>query len=107
MSPAELLASGASLIALALETVAALVIVAGSVAAISVFLRARDPTRARHAMSHILLLALDFTIGADILKSVAAPADASSVAVLGLVVLVRIALTFALRSEVSGFRGLP
>lgn len=52
-------------------------------------------------MSQMLLLALDFTIGADILKGVAARPDLVSVAVLAVVVMIRIVLTFALQRELS------
>jgi uncharacterized membrane protein len=99
MTATDLLFAGIGFIILALEGVAALLIVGGGVAAISVLVRGRDPAHARHAMSHMLLLALDFTIGADILKGVAAPPDLASVGVVAVVVLIRIVLTFALQRE--------
>lgn len=99
MSATDLFLAGIGFIILALEAVAALLIVGGAAAAISVLVRGRDPARARHAMSHMLLLALDFTIGADILKGVATPRDLASVEVVAVVVLIRIGLTFALQRE--------
>ena len=71
----------------------------GAVAALAVLARERDPTRARRAMSQMLLLALDFTIGADILKGVAAPPDLVTVEVVAVVAFIRIVLTFALQRE--------
>lgn len=85
---------------LVLEGVAAALIVGGAVWAIWNLARWRDPSRARHAMSHMLLLALDFTIGADILKGVSAPADLTAAGVLAVVVVIRIMLTFTLQREV-------
>lgn len=99
MSASDALYAAIGLISVALEAVAAIIIVSGGAAAIGVLVRARDATQARHAMSQMLLLALDFTIGADILKGVAAPADLSAVAVVAVVVLIRLALTFALQRE--------
>ena len=63
--------------------------------------RARDPARARRAMSQMLLLALDFTIGADVLKSLSAPADLTTVEIVAVVALIRIVLTFALQRELQ------
>jgi uncharacterized membrane protein len=78
--------------------------VGGALAALAVLARARDPARARRAMSQMLLLALDFTIGADILKSVGAPPDLTSVEIVAVVAFIRIVLTFALQREL---RPLP
>ena len=75
MTASDALLTGIGLITVMLEAVAALVIVGGGAAAIGVLVRDRDAIRARHSMSQMPLLALDFTIGADILKGVAAPAD--------------------------------
>ena len=47
----------------------------------------------------MLLLALDFTIGADILKGFAAPADLVAVGVVAVIAVIRIVLTFALQRE--------
>lgn len=99
MTATDLLFAGIGFIILALEGVAALLIVGGGAAAIGVLVRGRDAAHARHAMSDMLLLALDFTIGADILKGVAAPPDFASVGVVAVVVLIRIVLTFALQRE--------
>ncbi len=101
MTASEPLLAGIAFIVLLLEGAAALLIVSGAVASVAVLVRGRDPARAREAMSQMLLLALDFTIGADILKSVTAPADLSSVAVVAVVVAIRMALTFALQHELT------
>jgi uncharacterized membrane protein len=99
MTAAELFSAGIGVIILALEGVAALLIVGGGAAALAVLARGRDATSARHAMSQMLLLALDFTIGADILKGIATPQDLQAVAVVAVVVVIRIGLTFALQRE--------
>jgi len=99
MTAAELFTAAIGVIILALEGVAALLIVGGGTAALAVLARGRDATSARQAMSQMLLLALDFTIGADILKGIAAPQDLQAVAVVAVVVVIRIGLTFALQRE--------
>ena len=99
MTAADLFAAGIGYVILLLEAVAALLIVGGGVAAISVLVQRRDPARARHAMSHMLLLALDFTIGADILKGLGTQPELAAVAAVAVVVVIRIALTFALQRE--------
>jgi uncharacterized membrane protein len=73
--------------------------VGGAIAALAVLARARDVARARRAMSQMLLLALDFTIGADILKGVGAPPDLTAVEIVAVVAFIRIVLTFALQRE--------
>jgi uncharacterized membrane protein len=86
--------------AMLLELGALAVIVGGGAWALAKLARRRDLRGARQAFSQALLFALDFTIGADILKVAAAP-DLATVAVVGAVVAVRIALTFALLWEIG------
>jgi len=56
-----------------LELVAAAIILGGGVWAVATLVRRRDASEARHEFSHALLLGLDFTIGADMLKLAVAP----------------------------------
>jgi uncharacterized membrane protein/biotin operon repressor len=86
---------------LALEAVAAVLIVGGGAGALRVLMQVRDPARARRTMSQMLLLALDFTIGADILKGASSPPDLASVEVVAIVALIRVLLTFALQREIA------
>ena len=81
-----------------LELVAALIILGGGVWALVIFARRRDDAQARHDFSHALLLGLDFTIGADMLKLAEAP-DLSAAALAAGVTAVRIALTLTLLRE--------
>jgi uncharacterized membrane protein len=82
-----------------LELVAASIILGGSAWSIVTLISRRDPEQARHQFSRALLLGLDFTIGADILKLAAAP-DLSAAALAAGVTAVRIALTLTLMREV-------
>ncbi len=63
-----------------------------------IFVRRHDAAQARHEFSHALLLGLDFTIGADMLKLTVAP-DLSAAALAAGVTAVRIALTLTLLRE--------
>ena len=80
---------------LVLEAATAVLILAAAVRAIVVAVRERSMTKARHGFAAGLLFALDFAIAADILKTALVP-DLRSVAAVGGIVLVRIALTAAL-----------
>jgi len=82
-----------------LELVAASIILGGGVWALIKLSRVHDAAVARHEFSHALLLGLDFTIGADMLKLAAAP-DLSAAALAAGVTAVRIALTLTLLREV-------
>jgi uncharacterized membrane protein len=82
-------------IVLALEAAAAVGIVLAATYATGLAVRKRSLTTARHAFVNGLLFALDFTIGADILKVALAP-DLRTVGTVGGVVFVRVALTVAL-----------
>lgn len=79
----------------ALEAASTLTILGGAVTAIVMLARRRGITQARHALSNTILLALDFAIGADIVK-VAANPELSTVLVVGGVVAIRIALTLVI-----------
>lgn len=81
-----------------LELVAASIILGGGVWALSTLVRRYDAAQARHEFSQALLLGLDFTIGADMLKLAAAP-DLSAAALAAGVTAVRIALTLTLLRE--------
>lgn len=90
-----------------LELAAALVIVAAAARALwgfaSSWLRGIEVHETRLRFGRALLLALDFAIGADILR-VAVVATLEAAAVAGLVVLVRVVLTFALVYELRASR---
>jgi uncharacterized membrane protein len=79
----------------ALEAASTLTILGGAGLAILLLARRRGITQARHALSDSILLALDFAIGADIVK-VAANPELSTVFVVGGVVAIRIALTLVI-----------
>lgn len=95
-------------LALALEGAAGAIILVGAVKALAQFARhALEPVDeierrlgVRHNFGRNLLLALDFTIGADLLKVASAP-SLEAVTIAGLVVLVRIALTLVLQFELA------
>ena len=70
----------------------------GGVWALTIFARRRDAAQARREFSHALLLGLDFTIGADMLKLARVP-DLSAAALAAGVTAVRIALTLTLLRE--------
>lgn len=89
-----------------LELVAAMIILGGGVWALATLARHRDAAQARHEFSHALLLGLDFTIGADVLKLAAAP-DLSAAALAAGVTAVRIALTLTLLREVRPANAHP
>jgi uncharacterized membrane protein len=81
-----------------LELVAAFVILGGGVWALTIFVRHHDAPESRREFSQALLLGLDFTIGADMLKLAVAP-DLSAAALAAGVTAVRIALTLTLLRE--------
>jgi uncharacterized membrane protein len=87
-----------------LEAAATITILGGAGLAILALARRRSITEARHALSNAILLALDFAIGADIVK-VAANPEFSTVLVVGGVVAIRIALTLVIVWELR--RGPP
>lgn len=79
----------------ALEAASTLTILGGAGLAFLMLARRRGITDARHALSDSILLALDFAIGADIIK-VAANPELATVFVVGGVVAIRIALTLVI-----------
>jgi uncharacterized membrane protein len=87
-----------------LEAAATVTILGGAGLAILALARGQGITQARHALSNAILLALDFAIGADIVK-VAANPEFSTVLVVGGVVAIRIALTLVIVWELR--RGAP
>ncbi len=82
-----------------LELVAAAIILGGGAWALATLVRRRHAEQASHEFSRALLLGLDFTIGADMLKLTVAP-DLSATALAAGVTAVRIALTLTLLREV-------
>lgn len=56
----------------------------------------------RRDLGRSILVALEFLVAADIVRTVAIEPTLESVAVLGLVVLVRTALSFSLEAEING-----
>jgi uncharacterized membrane protein len=83
------------------------VIVAGTVvAAVFAVRRAlgRTPVYGpfRRALGRSILLGLEFLVAADIIRTVAITPTLESVAVLGLIVLIRTFLSFSLELEISG-----
>ena len=89
-----------------LELSAASIILGGGVWSLINLARRRDAAQARYEFSHALLLGLDFTIGADMLKLAVAP-DLLSVALAAGVAAVRIALTLTLLREVRQAKSGP
>jgi uncharacterized membrane protein len=81
-----------------LELMAVSIILAGGFWAIATLVRAHNPMQARTEFSHSLLLGLDFTIGADMLKLAVAP-NLSAVILAAGVTSIRIALTLTLLRE--------
>ena len=87
-----------------LEVASTITILGGAGLAVVTLARGRGITQARHALSNAILLALDFAIGADIVK-VAANPELATVLVVGGVVAIRIALTLVIVWELR--RGPP
>lgn len=92
------------------EALSALVLVVGLVWALTysalVWRRTRDGRRAyrtlRMSFGGVLLLGLEILVAADLVLSVAVEPTLENIAVLGLIVLVRTVLSFALEIEVEG-----
>lgn len=66
--------------------------------------RAKDGTheRARAQLDHDLLLCLSLLVSADIVRTVTMPLDLSHIAVLGLLIVVRTALSWSILLEAEG-----
>lgn len=95
MTPFEVFQAALTAAVWALEAASTLTILGGAGLAILMLIRRRGITDARHALSDTILLALDFAIGADIVK-VAANPELSTVLIVGGVVAIRIALTLVI-----------
>lgn len=96
-------------LSLGIEAVGVSVIVVGAVAATVSLLPhfRRSPGMSSFAayrarLAQAILLGLEFLVAADIIGTVAVRATLSNVAVLGLIVLVRTALSFVLELEIEG-----
>jgi uncharacterized membrane protein len=89
-----------------LELLAASIIIGGGIWSLVNLARRRDAAQARYEFSHALLLGLDFTIGADMLKLAIAP-DLLSGALAAGVTKVRIALTLTLLREMRQSKSGP
>lgn len=94
---------------LGLEAVGVIVIVAGFVAATAVYLlRTRHWTTHRAYLDYRrrsvrgLILGLEFLVAADIIKTVAVDYTMQSVLMLGVIILIRTFLVFALHLEIEG-----
>lgn len=92
------------------ETVGAGIMVAGGVGAFAVFvrsvLRARPSGSAyrtlRRDLGRSILLGLEVLIVADIIRTIIVAPTLESVAVLGIIVVIRIILSFSLEVEIDG-----
>jgi uncharacterized membrane protein len=92
------------------EAVGAAIMVLGGLGALALF--ARDATRARGAgeaykalrrnLGQCILLGLEVLIVADIVRTIIVDPTLTSVAVLGLIVVIRIILSFSLEVEING-----
>ncbi len=104
------LTSIAELVATAVEVVGIATIVVGAVVATarSLVLMARRVEfeagyRAlRHGLGRAILLGLEFLVAADIIRTVAVDPSLQGLVVLGLIVLIRTFLSFALEVELEG-----
>jgi uncharacterized membrane protein len=98
------------LVALFFEALGALILLAGAVLsallAIRSMLRARDARAAylvlRESFGGAILLALEVLVAADLVRTVAVAPTLENVAILGLIVLIRTVLSFALEVEIEG-----
>ena len=95
------------LVARCLEGAGVAVIVAGALLATVLAIRnlfRREPTydRFREELGRSILIGLEFLVAGDICRTVAVTPTLENVAILGLIVLVRTFLSFALELEISG-----
>jgi len=91
------------------EALGATVLLLGAVGALVRFVRnlvthrVDDPYRdLRKDLSRVILLGLEVLIIADIIRTIVVDQSVESVAVLGIIVLIRILLSFSLEVEVEG-----
>jgi uncharacterized membrane protein len=95
--------------AMALEILGVAVIVLGTILATLKFLSAFRQGRRKAAydsyranLGRGILLGLELLVGADIIATVTSPLTLESVGLLGLIVLIRTFLSFALETEIEG-----
>jgi uncharacterized membrane protein len=108
--PPGLLNRGVDWVATGIEVVGITIIVVGAFIATMIFLRqllkegAFTPAyrRYREDLGRVILLGLEFLVAADIIGTVAVDPTFRSLAVLGLIVLIRTFLSFALEVEIQG-----
>lgn len=60
-------------------------------------------SRLRRSLARVILLGLEVLIIADIIRTIVVEATVSSVLVLGVIVVIRIVLSFSLEVEIDGF----
>lgn len=107
MSLAEL-RSGIEIVGFAFETLGVIVIAVGTVIAIARFAAqaaSNLPSRyreLRHELGGTIVLGLEFLVAGDIIRTVAVDPSLQSVAVLGLIVLIRTFLSMTLQLEIDG-----
>jgi uncharacterized membrane protein len=88
---------------------AAVMVVGGAVALVAVIPAALDPTRRptayetlRRNLGRVILLGLEILIIGDIIRTIVVEPTIDSVVVLGIIVVIRIVLSFALEVEIDG-----
>jgi len=88
---------------------AALMVVGGAVALVAAIPAALDPQRRptsyqtlRRHLGRVILLGLEILIIGDIVRTIVVEPTVESVLVLGMIVLIRIVLSFALEVEIDG-----
>lgn len=90
-----------------IDAIGVLVIVlAAAIASLRFLVHWREPgsyTAFRHGLGRGIILGLEFLVAADIIRTVAITPTLQSVAVLGLIVLIRTFLSFALEVELEGW----
>jgi uncharacterized membrane protein len=101
------LTAGLELIAVAFELVGVAILAVGSLAVAARAVRAtlaHEEAYAplRRGLGRVLLLGLEVLVAADVVRTVAVDTTMESVAILGLLVVVRTVLSFALAAEIDG-----
>lgn len=92
------------------EAIGAVIMVVGGCGALALYLVAvaRPPTRAgaytrlRQTLGRVILLGLEVLIVGDIVRTIVVDPTLQSVSVLGLIVVIRIVLSFSLEVEIDG-----
>lgn len=65
--------------------------------------RAKSYFRLRRSLARVILLGLELLLLADIIRTIVVEATVTSVVVLGVIVVIRIMLSFSLEVEIDGF----